>query len=99
MADSNGTWKNVPLADVANLIIEHTGLGFEINENIFTLSPVNGSALPQLSLIGFEAASTGASLIKGVSGTLEWSTASIDTLNSEVEDLKTSMGTMEEKLA
>lgn len=94
---SDGKWKNASLNEIANLIADQQGLGFEIDSKTFQFQTIDG--VKNLKLLGFDTAADGAMPFKKVDGTLAWSTNNIDTLAQKVNDLDQLLQQTDTKIA
>lgn len=95
MADSDGNWKNVSIADLANEIAAQQGLGFTVNENIFNFTPTK-----QLTLNGFDGASANQIPMKSVEGKLTWTDKpDLTTINQKVGNLETGLQDLQDNMA
>lgn len=97
VADSEGVWKNIPLATLLDMIADQKELGFVVDTNVFELQSVEGEST--LKLLGFDAAPAGSSLLKGSNGQVAWSVNNIDIVAQEVANLSTSIENMQKNIA
>lgn len=96
--NSEGKWVTSSLQDIADLIASQQTLGFQVDTNIFNLSPIDGSSLKKLFLNGFAEADSGAYAMKGPEGTLIWDkTPSI--LSTKVSNLETEIENIGDEIA
>lgn len=97
MYSTDGKWKNASLNEIANLIADQQGLGFELDSNAFTFQAVDG--VKHLKLLGLDAAPANSMPFKSVNGTLAWTENNIDVVAEKVSSLETIVNNIPQEIA
>lgn len=94
---TDGKWKNASLSEIANLIADQQGLGFEIDTNAFQFQAVDG--VKHLKLLGLDTAPVNSMPFKSVNGTIGWTENNVDTIAGKVSDLEAVVNNIPQEIA
>ena len=94
---TDGKWKNASLSEIAGLIADQQGLGFEIDTNAFTFQAVDG--VKHLKLLGLDAAPVNSMPFKSVNGTIDWTENNVDIVAGKVSDLEAVVNNIPQEIA
>lgn len=94
---TDGKWKNASLSEIADLIADQQGLGFEIDTNAFEFQAIDG--VKNLKLLGLDAAPVNSMPFKSVNGTIDWTENNVDIVAEKVSNLETIVNNIPQEIA